>query len=330
MVRLGLAQAIAPAIRRNQQFHLRKDRLHKGVRWRATDDQASSKLAASRCAGEFGQPYMAELKRFLAAEKEAGKRIFPNGSQLVPGARPDAARRGPRRDPRPGPLPRRPARRTACASRCPDGVRPPPSLVNIYKELESDLGIAPAAPRLPRTLGEAGRAAAEQRADGRDGPRRLAPRPRLGAVHRRRSSAEVNAQRPPVVFMLWGSYAQKKAAFVDTSRHLVLKAPHPSPLSAHSGFFGCRHFSKANAFLESKGLAADRLGVAGMRAERRSARHGHAASRQAQQPCPLLPKRRRSTMCRTRGPARSTWCASPRPSSPRCARSPASPISRIS
>ena len=63
----------------------------------------------------------------------------------------------------------------------------------------------------------------------------------------------VNAKVEPVVFMLWGSYAQKKAAFVDQSRHLVLKAPHPSPLSAHSGFFGCRHFSKANAFLEAHG-----------------------------------------------------------------------------
>ena len=65
--------------------------------------------------------------------------------------------------------------------------------------------------------------------------------------------AAVNARSDPVVFMLWGSYAQKKAAFVDTSKHLVLKAPHPSPLSAHSGFFGCRHFSTANAFLESHG-----------------------------------------------------------------------------
>jgi uracil-DNA glycosylase len=65
---------------------------------------------------------------------------------------------------------------------------------------------------------------------------------------------EVNEKTEPVVFMLWGSYAQKKAAFVDRSRHLVLKAAHPSPLSAHSGFFGCRHFSKANAFLESRGL----------------------------------------------------------------------------
>jgi len=67
--------------------------------------------------------------------------------------------------------------------------------------------------------------------------------------------AEVNAKEKPVVFMLWGSYAQKKASFVDASRHLVLKSPHPSPLSAHNGFFGCRHFSKANAFLECKGMS---------------------------------------------------------------------------
>jgi uracil-DNA glycosylase len=66
--------------------------------------------------------------------------------------------------------------------------------------------------------------------------------------------AQVNAKNEPVVFMLWGSYAQKKAAVVNHQHHLVLKAAHPSPLSAHNGFFGCRHFSKANAFLESKGL----------------------------------------------------------------------------
>jgi len=64
----------------------------------------------------------------------------------------------------------------------------------------------------------------------------------------------VNAKREPVVFMLWGAYAQKKAEFVDRSRHLVLTAAHPSPLSARNGFFGCRHFSQANAFLEKHGL----------------------------------------------------------------------------
>jgi uracil-DNA glycosylase len=61
------------------------------------------------------------------------------------------------------------------------------------------------------------------------------------------------AQRSGLVFLLWGSYAQKKAAMVDGSRHRLLKAPHPSPLSAHRGFFGCRHFSQTNAYLEEQG-----------------------------------------------------------------------------
>lgn len=65
----------------------------------------------------------------------------------------------------------------------------------------------------------------------------------------------ISQRQPHVVFMLWGNYAQKKEALIDTSKHLVLKAPHPSPLSAYQGFFGCRHFSQANAFLEQKGLA---------------------------------------------------------------------------
>ncbi|HSG93200.1 MAG TPA: uracil-DNA glycosylase, partial [Methylotenera sp.] len=64
----------------------------------------------------------------------------------------------------------------------------------------------------------------------------------------------LNDKREGLVFMLWGSYAQKKGAFIDAKRHLVLKAPHPSPLSAHRGFFGCSHFSKANAYLETRGV----------------------------------------------------------------------------
>src|SRR3546814_20632416 len=67
--------------------------------------------------------------------------------------------------------------------------------------------------------------------------------------------AEVNAREQPAVFMLWGSYAQRTAAFVDSDRHLVLTSPHPSPLSAYNGFFGCSHFSRAIAFLEEKVLA---------------------------------------------------------------------------
>jgi uracil-DNA glycosylase len=65
----------------------------------------------------------------------------------------------------------------------------------------------------------------------------------------------ISEHQPQVVFMLWGNYAQKKEAIIDTTKHLVLKAPHPSPLSAYQGYFGCRHFSQANAFLEGKGLS---------------------------------------------------------------------------
>ena len=66
----------------------------------------------------------------------------------------------------------------------------------------------------------------------------------------------ISQHQPHVVFMLWGNYAQKKEALIDTSKHLVLKAPHPSPLSAYQGFFGCKHFSQTNVFLEGKGLSS--------------------------------------------------------------------------
>jgi uracil-DNA glycosylase len=200
---------------------------------------------------QFDEPYMGELKRFLLDEKQRGKSIFPKGANwfraldLTPLDQVRVVILG--QDPYHGPG----QAHGLCFSVPPD-VRPPPSLVNIYKELASDLGITPArhgflehwAKQGVLLLNsvltvEMGRAASH-----RDrGWERF-----TDAVIR-----EVNAKDEPVVFMLWGSYAQKKAAFVDTSKHLVLKAPHPSPLSAHNGFFGCRHFSKANAFLESRG-----------------------------------------------------------------------------
>ena len=202
--------------------------------------------------GEFDQPYMTELKRFLLTEREAGKRIFPSGANwfraldLTPLDKVKVVILG--QDPYHGP-----GQAHGLCFSVPDGVRPPPSLVNIYKELESDLGI-------PRP----GHGFLEHWA--RHGVLLLnsvlTVEMGIAASHRDRGWERftdavvrlVNAKEQPVVFMLWGSYAQKKAAFVDTSRHLVLKAPHPSPLSAHSGFLGCKHFSKANAFLESRGL----------------------------------------------------------------------------
>lgn len=201
---------------------------------------------------EFDAPYMAALKRFLTAEREAGKQIFPRANQWFHALNttPLSAIRvvilG--QDPYHGPD----QAHGLCFSVQP-GVAPPPSLVNIYKELQQDLGIA-----LPRhgnlqywadqgvlllnsvLTVEANKAASHQ---GKGWERFT------DAVIR-----EVNALPHPVVFILWGSYAQKKAGFVDASRHKILKSVHPSPLSAHNGFFGSKPFSQANAFLVANGL----------------------------------------------------------------------------
>jgi uracil-DNA glycosylase len=201
---------------------------------------------------EFQSDYMAQLKAFLVAEKAAGREIFPQGSlwfralDLTPLDRVRVVILG--QDPYHGPG----QAHGLCFSVKP-GVRPPPSLVNIYKELQSDLGIA-----RPR------HGFLEHWAD--QGVLLLnsvltvemaKPASHQGKGWERFTDAVirlVNAKDEPVVFLLWGAYAQKKAAFVDTSRHLVLKAAHPSPLSAHNGFLGCRHFSQCNAYLEAQGL----------------------------------------------------------------------------
>jgi len=205
---------------------------------------------------EFASPYMAELKTFLLAEREAGKRIFPAGSEwfraldLTPLDQVRVVILG--QDPYHG----LGQAHGLCFSVRP-GVPPPPSLVNIYKELKTDLGIE-----------RPGHGFLEHWA--RQGVLLLnsvlTVEMSLAASHRGRGWERftdaviraVNERPEPVVFMLWGSYAQKKAAFVDSidkgGRHLVLKAVHPSPLSAYNGFFGCRHFSRANAFLEERGL----------------------------------------------------------------------------
>jgi uracil-DNA glycosylase len=204
---------------------------------------------------EFDTDYMAALRAFLVAERAAGKRIFPRGGEwfraldLTPLDQVRVVILG--QDPYHGPG----QAHGLCFSVRP-GVRIPPSLVNIYKELHSDLGIVPARHGFLEHWArqgvlllnsvltvEQGKAAAHQ---GRGWERFTDAVIRL-----------VNERPEPVVFMLWGSYAQKKAAFVDSidrgGRHLVLRAPHPSPLSAHTGFLGCGHFSKANAFLTSRG-----------------------------------------------------------------------------
>ena len=202
-------------------------------------------------ADQFAAPYMQGLKAFLEAEKAAGKRIFPKGSDyfraldLTPLDQVKVLILG--QDPYHG----EGQAHGLCFSVQP-GVRTPPSLVNIYKEMESDLGIARAGHGFLEHWArqgvlllnsvltvEMGRAASHQ---GKGWELFTDAIVRL-----------VAQKEEPVVFLLWGAYAQRKAGFVDQSRHLILKSAHPSPLSAHNGFLGSRPFSQANAFLEAQG-----------------------------------------------------------------------------
>lgn len=199
---------------------------------------------------------MNELRQFLLERKRAGATIYPPGPRIfnaLDSTPFDAVKvviLG--QDPYHGPN----QAHGLCFS-VRDGVALPPSLVNICKEIGDDVGgIEPGQMPTSGNLQcwadqgvlllnavltvERGRAGAHQG----KGWERFTDR----------VVAELNEGRDGLVFMLWGSYAQKKGAAIDTGRHLVLRAPHPSPLSAHRGFFGCRHFSKANTWLQKKGI----------------------------------------------------------------------------
>jgi uracil-DNA glycosylase len=192
------------------------------------------------------------LQGFLDAELAAGRTIFPpqgawfRALALTPLDKVRVVILG--QDPYHGP-----GQAHGLCFSVPPGVRPPPSLSNIYKELGGDLGL----PRpqhgflehwarqgvllLNSVLTVEIAKAASHSKKGWE--------PFTDAI-----IAQVNDKAEPVVFMLWGAYAHKKAANVDSRRHLVLKAAHPSPLSAHNGFLGCKHFSQCNAFLVKNGF----------------------------------------------------------------------------
>ena len=205
-------------------------------------------------ASEFDSAYMQELRAFLLSEKQQGKRIFPKGADyfraldLTPIDKVKVVILG--QDPYHGAG----QAHGLCFSVQP-GVRIPPSLVNIYKEMQSDLGIPPARHGFLESWARQGvlllnsvLTVEEARAASHQG--------RGWERFTDQVIRAVNDQVGHCVFILWGSYAQKKAAFVDQSRHLVLKSAHPSPLSAHNGFLGSRPFSKANQWLEEKGRGA--------------------------------------------------------------------------
>ena len=203
-------------------------------------------------APEFATARMKALRSFLTAEKAAGKTIFPKGGEwfraldLTPLPKVRIVILG--QDPYHGPD----QAHGLCFSVRP-GVRPPPSLVNIFKELEADLGISRPSHGFLEHWAQQGVLLLNSV---------LTVEMGQAASHQRKGWEEftdavvraVNDRPDPIIFLLWGAYAQKKVSFVDTNRHLVLKAAHPSPLSAHNGFLGCRHFSKANSFLQSRGL----------------------------------------------------------------------------
>lgn len=197
------------------------------------------------------------LGGFLLAEEAAGKAVYPpRGArlaalELTPLDAVKAVILG--QDPYHGP-----GQAHGLAFSVPQGIRTPPSLVNIYKELESDLG-------LPRPVHGNLENWARQGVlllnnaltveGGRAGSHQMKGWEEITDA----AVAAVAARDVPCVFMLWGSHAQKKAARVPglaDGPHLILRAPHPSPLSAYTGFFGCRHFSQANAFLEAHGRGA--------------------------------------------------------------------------
>ncbi|MYM62599.1 uracil-DNA glycosylase [Pseudomaricurvus sp. HS19] len=200
---------------------------------------------------EFDQPYIQSLRQFLAAEKQQGKVIFPPGAQMfnalnsTPFDQVKVVILG--QDPYHGP-----GQAHGLSFSVPPGIAIPPSLRNIYKEIERDLGIP--APQhgclqhwaeqgvllLNATLSvEQGNAGSHQ-GQGWE--------PFTDAI-----VDHLNREREGLVFMLWGSYAQKKGRIIDRARHCVLQSPHPSPLSAHRGFLGNGHFSKANAWLQQRG-----------------------------------------------------------------------------
>ncbi len=200
---------------------------------------------------QFNEPYMVSLKEFLREQKNRRKVIYPNSGNWfnafnsTPFDKVKVVILG--QDPYHGPG----QAHGLCFSVLPD-IPFPPSLQNIFRELGQDLGIpAPAHGCLQHwadqgvLLLNATLTVERHRAGSHQG--------KGWEQFTDFAVQSLEKARDDLVFMLWGSYAQRKGEFVDPRRHLVLKSPHPSPLSAHRGFFGSRHFSRANQWLEEHG-----------------------------------------------------------------------------
>jgi uracil-DNA glycosylase len=201
--------------------------------------------------GEFSKPYFSKLKELLVAERAKGKTVYPPGSQIfnafnyTPFDEVKVVILG--QDPYHGA-----GQAHGLSFSVPQGIKPPPSLVNIFKELKTDIGM-----EIP------GHGNLEHWA--KQGVLLLNASLTVNAGEPNSHAAfgwhqftdavidAVSQSRPHVVFMLWGRFAQEKGARVDTSKHLVLKSAHPSPFSV-TNFLGNKHFSKANEWLVQKGM----------------------------------------------------------------------------
>ena len=205
-----------------------------------------------RLTAEFDKPYFIQVTEFLKQELRAGKVIFPPGKLIfnafacTPFQEVKVVIIG--QDPY-----HNPGQAHGLSFSVQDGVAPPPSLVNIFKEIQSDLGLQ---------LSDTGNL--EKWA--RQGVLLLNASLTVEANNPMSHSKvgwhlftdevirQVSVGKEHVVFLLWGRFAQNKETLIDSSKHLILKSAHPSPLSAYNGFFGCRHFSKANGWLQQYGI----------------------------------------------------------------------------
>lgn len=201
---------------------------------------------------EFSKSYFLEAVTFIKTEKALGKTIYPPGSLLfnafniTPFDQVKVVLLG--QDPY-----HNPGQAHGLSFSVPDGVRPPPSLMNIFKEAHNDIGMP-----IPQT----GNLTPWARQGVLLLNACLSVRMNEPASHAKigwipftdHVISSVSSQKEHIVFLLWGKFAQEKQALIDETRHLVLKAAHPSPYSANNGFFGCRHFSKTNEYLVKNGI----------------------------------------------------------------------------
>ena len=220
----------------------------------ATGDQLPfDKSWAESLLPEFDKDYMKSLKAFLSVEKDKGKVIFPHSSlwfnafNSTPLDQVRVVILGQDPYPTPGHA------HGLCFSVMPEVSPIPKSLVNIFQELNDDLGIKNQNGNLQNWANQGvlllnSVLTVEQgQANSHQG--------KGWEIFTDKVISVVNALERPVVFVLWGAYAQKKGAVIDVSRHLVIRSPHPSPLSAYRGFLGSRPFSKINHFLAQQGQA---------------------------------------------------------------------------